>query len=392
MDSVFENSSQSQEVWMLLADSIADELPVGNETICDQVTPFDLDTDLLEDIDDQSSIGESFVSDLLSAISQSPTRSSLDGSSSISDVSQDLSDLISCSDATENTDNVSFPQSCFDDGYGSLENLTSTISGELSHDELNALLDSIVDTLPKNFSFPSTVLDDACCNLSQCSSPPEFTSPVQSTNYSSEMAKHSTIESHHPDLQRELEKPEISYIELVAKALMNAPSQGMLLCDIYQWIEDCFPYYKDNKSSWRNSIRHNLSVNECFVKGKRARNGRGFYWSIHSSCIDAFKNGDFDRRKARRQVQECNRAFGSALEELKMLKQIRSQSASTKTLSQPLASQHGSHSTLNSQVMHNAPLNSTPIRYEHLSTIQPVPSYGGYHYPNSHYHNTNYYC
>ncbi|CAG2198059.1 unnamed protein product [Mytilus edulis] len=66
---------------------------------------------------------------------------------------------------------------------------------------------------------------------------------------------------------------------------------------------DNFPFYNNKEKAWRNSTRHNLSLNECFMKNGRADNGKGNYWSIHLSCIEDFAKGDFSRRQARRRVR-----------------------------------------------------------------------------------------
>ena len=67
---------------------------------------------------------------------------------------------------------------------------------------------------------------------------------------------------------------------------------------------DNFPFYNNKDKAWRNSIRHNLSLNECFIKNGRADNGKGNYWSIHLACIEDFAKGDFRRRQARRRVRK----------------------------------------------------------------------------------------
>ena len=68
---------------------------------------------------------------------------------------------------------------------------------------------------------------------------------------------------------------------------------------------DNFSYYNNKEKAWRNSIRHNLSLNECFIKNGRADNGKGNYWSIHPACEDDFSKGDFRRRQARRRARKC---------------------------------------------------------------------------------------
>ena len=95
-------------------------------------------------------------------------------------------------------------------------------------------------------------------------------------------------------------KPTDTYIAMIGKALLFSPKGQMILADIYHYVLENYPYYRTAPSTWKNAIRHDLSVNECFVKARRAENGRGFYWAIHPACIDAFKRGDFRRREARR--------------------------------------------------------------------------------------------
>ncbi len=168
---------------------------------------------------------------------------------------------------------------------------------------------------------------------------------------------------------------------MIAYALLDSVDASLVLADIYQYIIDKYPYYKHTSNSWRTSIRHNLSVNECFVKGKRSKNGRGYFWSIHSSCLDSFKNGDFDRRKARRQVQKCNRAFSSAFTELQNMNtsglRIPATCAPTYTQDHAMASyscpmvpqsQYQQHNIGGTEYM--TPVTSTPVQH-----LQHVPHY-----------------
>lgn len=107
-------------------------------------------------------------------------------------------------------------------------------------------------------------------------------------------------------------KPTHSYIALIAMAILSCPNKKMILGDIYQYISDNFPYYRNKDKSWRNSIRHNLSLNECFIKAGRSENGKGNYWAIHPANLEDFANGDFRRRRARRRVRRSNPLkFGS---------------------------------------------------------------------------------
>jgi len=98
-------------------------------------------------------------------------------------------------------------------------------------------------------------------------------------------------------------KPQHSYIGLIAMAILSTPEHKMVLADIYQYILDNYPYFRNRGPGWRNSIRHNLSLNDCFVKSGRSANGKGHYWAIHPANLEDFIKGDFRRRKAQRKVR-----------------------------------------------------------------------------------------
>ncbi|XP_048830681.1 forkhead box protein N3-like [Brienomyrus brachyistius] len=79
-------------------------------------------------------------------------------------------------------------------------------------------------------------------------------------------------------------KPPYSFSCLIFMAIEDAPSKRLPVKDIYSWILEHFPYFASAPTGWKNSVRHNLSLNKCFKKVDKDRSqniGKGSLW-----CID----------------------------------------------------------------------------------------------------------
>lgn len=97
------------------------------------------------------------------------------------------------------------------------------------------------------------------------------------------------------------DKPPYSYVALCAMAIHSSAAKMMTLSQIYKFIMDNFPFYRKNSTRWQNSLRHNLSFNDCFVKVSKTseHGGKGNYWTLHEDCTEMFQDGSFLRRKRR---------------------------------------------------------------------------------------------
>lgn len=79
-------------------------------------------------------------------------------------------------------------------------------------------------------------------------------------------------------------KPPYSFSLLIYMAIEHSPNKCLPVKEIYSWILDHFPYFATAPTGWKNSVRHNLSLNKCFQKVERSHgkvNGKGSLW-----CVD----------------------------------------------------------------------------------------------------------
>ncbi|UJR37949.1 hypothetical protein I4U23_030634 [Adineta vaga] len=106
---------------------------------------------------------------------------------------------------------------------------------------------------------------------------------------------------------RRAEKPPYSYIALIVMAINSTPTKKMTLSEIYSFLQQSFPFFRSTYMGWKNSVRHNLSLNECFIKLPKAmgRAGKGHYWTIapDSDCM-------FDDNCMRRRPRGFRRKLG----------------------------------------------------------------------------------
>ncbi|XP_028283592.1 forkhead box protein Q1a [Parambassis ranga] len=104
-------------------------------------------------------------------------------------------------------------------------------------------------------------------------------------------------------------KPPFSYIALIAMAIRDSSSGRLTLAEINDYLMKKFPFFRGSYTGWRNSVRHNLSLNDCFLKVLRDPSrpwGKDNYWMLNPHSEYTFADGVFRRRRKRinRKIRE----------------------------------------------------------------------------------------
>ncbi|CAO1434847.1 unnamed protein product [Diamesa hyperborea] len=91
----------------------------------------------------------------------------------------------------------------------------------------------------------------------------------------------------------------LSYADLISKAINTASDNRLTLSQIYEWMVQNVPYFKDKGDSnssagWKNSIRHNLSLHNRFMRVQNEGTGKSSWWMVNPDA----KPGKSVRRRA----------------------------------------------------------------------------------------------
>ncbi|NXI96083.1 FOXJ1 protein, partial [Psophia crepitans] len=149
------------------------------------------------------------------------------------------------------------------------------------------------------FAAPCSPLaaDPACMGIPHAPCNPTSSSTSRTVHY--DMATH-------PQLAEDIDyqtnphvKPPYSYATLICMAMEASNKPQITLSAIYKWITDNFCYFRHADPTWQNSIRHNLSLNKCFIKVPREKGqpGKGGFWKLDPEYAERLKNGTLKRRR-----------------------------------------------------------------------------------------------
>ncbi|XP_026115403.1 forkhead box protein P3-like isoform X2 [Carassius auratus] len=84
-------------------------------------------------------------------------------------------------------------------------------------------------------------------------------------------------------------RPPFTYASMIRWAILESPEKQLTLNEIYHWFTRMFFYFRHNTATWKNAVRHNLSLHKCFV---RVEGRKGSVWTVDEE--------EFLRRKGQR--------------------------------------------------------------------------------------------
>lgn len=72
-------------------------------------------------------------------------------------------------------------------------------------------------------------------------------------------------------------RPPFTYASLIRQAIIESENKQLTLNEVYQWFQNTFAYFRRNEATWKNAVRHNLSLHKCFM---RVENVKGAVWTV----------------------------------------------------------------------------------------------------------------
>lgn len=72
-------------------------------------------------------------------------------------------------------------------------------------------------------------------------------------------------------------RPPFTYASLIRQAIIESQHKQLTLNEIYQWFQRTFSYFRRNEATWKNAVRHNLSLHKCFM---RVEDVKGAVWTV----------------------------------------------------------------------------------------------------------------
>ncbi|XP_031732259.1 forkhead box protein P1 [Anarrhichthys ocellatus] len=89
-------------------------------------------------------------------------------------------------------------------------------------------------------------------------------------------------------------RPPYTYAYLIRWSILESLDKQRTLNEIYNWFTTMFFYFRHNTATWKNAVRHNLSLHKCFV---RVEGGKGAVWTVDET--------EYQRRKGQKYHRDC---------------------------------------------------------------------------------------
>ncbi|XP_016317438.1 forkhead box protein P3a isoform X1 [Sinocyclocheilus anshuiensis] len=87
-------------------------------------------------------------------------------------------------------------------------------------------------------------------------------------------------------------RPPFTYASMIRWAILESPEKQLTLNEIYHWFTRMFFYFRHNTATWKNAVRHNLSLHKCFV---RVEGRKGSVWTVDEEEFLRRKGQKFHR-------------------------------------------------------------------------------------------------